>query len=95
MLRLCLRYLTLAVVLCAAYLIGRAAEPAELQLAYQRAEIAQIERQTAVETALVPIDVAYGALWRLLPLAGCTFIGVWSAGLLWVDLVNTWAGRRE
>jgi len=95
MLRFVLRYLTLAIVLFAAYLIGRAAEPAELQLAHQRAEIAQIERHEAVQTALVPVDVAYGAVWRLLPLAGCIFIGVWAGGLLWVDLVDKWAGRRE
>jgi hypothetical protein len=86
---------TIAVLLCAAYLIGRVNPPNELQQAHTHAEIASIERQTAIQAALAPIDVAYGSLWRLVPLAAVVALLVWACGLLWVDLVNTWAGRRE
>jgi hypothetical protein len=87
--------LTLAVIIAAAYLLGRVTPPNELQQAYTQAEIAQIEHYTAVEAALVPIDVAYGSLWRLLPLFGFTAGFLYLAGILYVDLVDRWATRRD
>jgi hypothetical protein len=90
-----MRYVTIAVLLCAAYLIGRVTPPDELQQAYTHAEITSIERHTAIQAALAPIDVAYGSLWRLVPLAAVVSIAVWACGLLWIDLVNSWAARRQ
>jgi hypothetical protein len=90
-----MRYVTIAVLLCAAYLIGRVTPPDELQQAYTHAEITSIERHTAIQAALTPIDVAYGSLWKLVPLAAAVAVLVWSAGLLWIDLVNSWAAQRR
>jgi hypothetical protein len=90
-----MRYVTIAVLIAAAYLLGRVTPPNELQQAYTQAEIASIAHHAAVEAALVPIDVAYGSLWRLVPLAVVVSIAVWACGLLWVDLVNSWAAQRR
>jgi hypothetical protein len=90
-----MRYVTFAVLLCAAYLLGRITPPNELQQAHTSAAIASIERQTAIDAAVAPFDVVARALLRLVPLACLGVVGIWAAGLLWIDLVNTRAARRE
>jgi hypothetical protein len=86
---------TIAVLLGSAYLLGRITPPNELQQAHTSAAIASIERQTAIDAAVAPFDVVAGSLLRLVPLVCVALLLVWAAGLLWIDLVNTRAARRE
>jgi hypothetical protein len=87
--------ITAAVLLGAAYLLGRVTPPSELQQAHTSAAIASIERQTAIDAAVAPFDVVTSSLLRLVPLVCIVMVLAWAAGLLWLDLDNAAAARRE
>lgn len=82
---------TIAVLISAAYLLGRTTPPSELQQARTQAAITNIERQTAIDAAVTPFEVVASSLLRLMPVAAASIVLLWLGGLLWIDL----AARRE
>lgn len=91
-----MRYvIVLAAVALSAYLLGRTAEPSPLDYARERAAIAHYEHQAALTTALAPVDLALGVIWRLLPLAVVVGLLVYWGALLWLAYVRrTWDLER-
>jgi hypothetical protein len=90
-----LRFLSGTALLGAAYMLGRVTPPTDLLNAHQQAEIARIERHTAIADALAPFDIVTSALLRFVPLVALGVLLVWVIGLMVIDLVNRMAAARD
>jgi hypothetical protein len=90
-----LRFLSGTALLGAAYMLGRLTPPSEVLYAHQTAELARIERQTAIADALAPFDVVTSALLRFVPLVAIGVLLAWVLGVLAIDLVNRMAAARD